>query len=375
MSLLKPTDLAEAAKPLAAASTLPPPAYTSPELFQLEREHIFERDWICVARTDQLPNPGDYRCVDLVDQPIVLTRDQHGEIHAFSRVCAHRAMPIADGCGNARTLTCPYHLWSYNLDGSLRGAPLMDGLDGFSPKEIQLPKLAVETWQGFVLVSRSPNTKSLGPQLTQLDALLDGYTFADLTIIGSADYDSPWNWKILVENFMEAYHHIGPHDTSFEPVYAAKDSWVEDNNGAPFAFLHMPMRAELPTPDDCVFPRLEEARRRELFAATVFPTLLFAASPQGGVWYQLKPTAHNQMTLTIHLLAPSAIAETLSEEDRAGIVAGVQAIHDEDITVNRGPWQGLQAPMTQPGRLSRLEKAIWQLNQYWLDRLGLRSAS
>jgi hypothetical protein len=117
------------------------------------------------------------------------------------------------------------------------------------------------------------------------------------------------------------------------------------------------------------FPDLTEAQRRELIAGCVFPSLLFAASGTTVIWYQLEPHAHNRMLLQIHLLVRPEVAATLDEHARAILRETVRAVHLEDIAANEGPWLGLQAPLTCQGRLSVYEKAIWQFNRWWADRL------
>ena len=358
--------------PLEQAWTLPPAAYREASIFAAEVEHIFNKEWVCVARTDQLPNPGDYTCVDLVKQPIVVARDMTGQLHAMSTICLHRAMPVVEGSGNGTRFRCPYHHWTYELNGSLRSAPMMEGVDGFNAADCSLPKLRLEEWHGFIFVNMYPDAAPLAEQLQGLEALTKDYEFENLAVVETIEFDSPWNWKILVENFMEAYHHIGPHKNTFEPIYPARDSIVEDNQGAPWSFLRMP---GVPHSEGQIssFPNLPDERRDELFAAAVFPTFLFAASNESGAWYQLEPTAQNRMRLRIHALMHKDFIPHVDEDARQTIRSTLTTIHMEDITVNAGPWLGLQAPMTTQGRLSLYEKAIWQLNQYWAGRLGLKA--
>ncbi|MCB1682947.1 MAG: aromatic ring-hydroxylating dioxygenase subunit alpha [Pseudomonadales bacterium] len=367
--LFDPEDIARIRQPLPQACTLPPTAYRDPLVWAAEVETLFRRDWLCVARVEQLANVGDYVCADLPDQPIVVSRSSSG-LHASSRICLHRAMPIADGAGNASRFVCPYHNWTYELDGRLRSAPMMEGVQDFDPGSCRLPTLALEVWQGFVFVNRDTQAAALAPQLEGLEGFIENYQFDQLVIVETVEFDSPWNWKILVENFMEAYHHIGTHRHTFEPVYPARQSRVPDNGGAPWLFLHMPgqHREDSGLP---LFPALNESQQRDLIACCVYPTLLFGATATTAVWYQLEPTAHDRMRLRIHLLARPELAAHLSNEERAAFADGVRAIHTEDIAANLGPWRGLQAGLTTQGRLSSFEKGIWQLNQLWADRLGL----
>ncbi len=354
--------------PLQEAWTLPPAAYTDSRVFSAEQQAIFSKDWVCVGRSDQLTDVGDYVCVDLVDQPIVVARGRDEVLRAFSRVCLHRAMPVAEGSGNATRFVCPYHNWTYELDGQLRSAPLMDGVEGFDVKSCRLPELRLEVWQGFVLVNLNPNAEALAPQLSGLEAHIENYDFDQMVVVDIIEFDSPWNWKILVENFMEAYHHIGTHKNTFQPVYPARDSFIEENDGQPWMLLRMPGKSD---ESGTVFPKLSASQQSELIAMCAYPTLLFAAAANGAVWYQLEPSAHDRMHLRIHALAPKHIADNIDAASKQELMETLRVVHEEDIEANIGPWRGLQAGLTTQGRLSLYEKSIWQLNQLWLSRLGL----
>ncbi len=372
--LLDADDITRVREPLERSWTLPPAAYTDKKIFEVERKTIFAHDWICVARADQLPKPGDYVCVDLLDQPIVVTRGKDTKLRGLSRICLHRAMPVTEGSGNATRFVCPYHNWTYELDGQLRSAPMMSEVEDFDASKCRLPQLRLEEWNGFVFVNRDPQAPDLAPRLQGLAKLIENYDFGNLVVAATTEFDSPWNWKILVENFMEAYHHISIHKTTFQPLYPARDSIVEDNNGAPWTFLRMvgnsKARAEAEAQQGpAMFPKLTETEQSQLLAMNVFPTLLFALSETGGFWYQLEPGAHDAMRLRIHFLLPAEVAEMLDDDTRAATIEAVRGIHTEDIEANEGPWRGLQAGLTSQGRLSTFEKAIWQLNQLWLDRM------
>lgn len=369
--LLGEAALSRVREPLARAWTLPPAAYTSPEVFQAEVDTLFARDWICVARQDQLVREGDYVCADLPGQPIVITRDREGDLNAFSTICLHRAMPVVSDSGNATRFTCPYHHWTYELDGRLRSAPMMEDAEDFVPEECRLPALRVEAWHGFVFVNRDLEAAPLAPQLEGLERYIDNYDMGSLVIAGTIEFDSPWNWKLLVENFMEAYHHIGTHKDTFEPIYPARQSYVEDNDGAPWMLLRMPRKAGTEEEGLPPLPRLTDEQRRELTAMAVFPTMLFAGNTSMVFWYQLEPLACDSMRLRIHMLLPPEVRAALSEPELEEIMAVARYIHVQDIAANEGPWLGMHAAMTRQGRLSRFEEAIWQLNQRWVDELGL----
>ncbi|MCB1644005.1 MAG: aromatic ring-hydroxylating dioxygenase subunit alpha [Pseudomonadales bacterium] len=360
--------------PLPQAWTLPPGAYTSAEIFALEKERLFQADWVCLAREEQLPLAGDYLCVDLLGQPLVLVRRKDGSIHGMSTVCLHRGMPVATGQGNARHFSCPYHLWKYDLEGQLISAPMMEGVEDFVPAQCRLPEVAVEVWQGFVFVNLDTDAAPLTPELEGLTKILADYGLDRLVSAGVVDFDSPWNWKLLLENFMEAYHHIGPHIATFQPNFPARDARVIAADNHRWSVLHMPgLNAD---PDAALpdLPGLSGDQLKDLLAIVVSPGLIFAVNNHLAAWYQISLHNERSMQLTIHLLLPP---EVVGDESMAPVIeatlAGTRYIHEEDIPVNAGPWAGMNAPLTSAGRLSLHEKAIWHLNQWWAQKMNLFS--
>ena len=114
---------ANVALPFGQAVAMPKSVYTSAEFADLERQHVFARDWLCAGRADALAEPGDYLTMEISGEPILVLRDRDGQLRAMSNVCRHRMSTLLEGRGNTRAIVCPYHAWTYNLDGSLRGAP------------------------------------------------------------------------------------------------------------------------------------------------------------------------------------------------------------------------------------------------------------
>ena len=153
-----------------AATTLAPRSYTDPAHYDREVERIFRREWIAVAREDQVPRPGHYVAFDLLGEPLVAVRGGDGEVRVLSRVCRHRWMPIVErGVGRRSAFQCPYHLWTYALDGHLVGAPEMDRTPGFDRTACRLPALRVELWQGWVFANFDPDAAPLAPRLAGLE--------------------------------------------------------------------------------------------------------------------------------------------------------------------------------------------------------------
>ena len=369
---LSAEELSRVAGPLKDAWTLPPTAYTDSDLYDLEVERIMRKSWLPVGRAEQVPNPGDYICFTLYDQPLMLVRGTDGAVRVMSRVCLHRAAPIAEGTGNRKLFSCPYHAWSYATDGQLVRAPLMEGAEGFEEKNCKLPNLRSEIWDGFVMVNCDDDAEPFAPQVTTYQKTFSNYKLDDMVIIKTLEFDSPWNWKVLVENFMEAYHHIAIHKETLEPAYPAKDSKIPDADG-PYSILHMP--ALVPHSEDPdglpLIEGLEEWQKNDLLATVLFPHFLLAFQGTSVVWYQVMPSSVDRLLLRIHFLVPKALRDLSNIDEIAeGAGALLSIIHHEDIEANDMVWEGLKAPVTMQGRLSPLERSIWQLNQWWLSELS-----
>lgn len=364
------TEIERVRRPLEQAWTLPPAAYLREDIYALEVERIFGRSWLAVARVDQVPEPGDYLTLDLMGQPVMVVRGLDGAVRVMSRVCLHRAAPIAEGSGRRKLFTCPYHSWAYDTAGQLVAAPLMDGAEAFDPAGCRLPQVRSEIWEGFVMASLDPDVAPFAPQVQGLSRYFANYRLGDMVVAKTLTYeDSGWNWKVLVENFMEAYHHIGVHSQTFEPVFHARDSKVPDADG-PWSILHMPA-ADPEAPHAGLVRGLEQWQAGALFAAVAYPHLMFAPHANGMAWYQVFPERAGGLTLKIHICLPRFARDL---EGYEAIVEQSEQftahIHAEDIAANDLVWRGLNAPMTGQGRLSPLERSIWQLNQWWLGKLG-----
>ncbi|HEX7097420.1 MAG TPA: aromatic ring-hydroxylating dioxygenase subunit alpha, partial [Acidimicrobiales bacterium] len=224
--LRSPIPLAEldaTQRPLRQASTLPPACYSSAAFYEFEKEAIFYREWFCVGRAEQIPEPGDYLRVDIADEPVLVLRDGDGGIRAFSAVCRHRAaLVVSDERGNCgRNIRCPYHWWTYGFDGRLMGAPAMHETEGFDRHDVALPPFQVEVWNGFVFVNLDAEAAPLAPRLHKFDSIMANYDASNLVTSRQFHYDAAWNWKPMIENGTEHYHAVYLH-SKFLPMSAAE---------------------------------------------------------------------------------------------------------------------------------------------------------
>jgi phenylpropionate dioxygenase-like ring-hydroxylating dioxygenase large terminal subunit len=187
--------------------TLPTSYYTDPAILEIEKKAIFAKTWQYVGTAESLAKPGDYITTELVGVPIIVSRSRTG-VHAMVNVCRHRLHEVASGCGNTRAFSCPYHAWTYGLDGALVGAPRSQQVENFDKSEFPLERLPVAVWGPLVFVSLDPDVQPfqewIGPVEESL--LATGMRLDTLVSRKRTTFDIAGNWKIVAENFLECYH-------------------------------------------------------------------------------------------------------------------------------------------------------------------------
>ena len=189
--------------------TLPAGWYSDPDVYRLEQERIFRRGWQYGGTAASVAEPGSFFTCRAGDIPILVVRGKDGELRGFVNVCRHRGHEVASGCGKRETLQCPYHAWTYDLDGSLRAAPRSDREPGFDRSEWGLLPVRVETWGPLVYVNPTDDGIALADVLGGVPQLLldRGIDVATLEYRGrSREWVVEANWKIVVENYLECYH-------------------------------------------------------------------------------------------------------------------------------------------------------------------------
>ena len=192
-------------RPVEQARTLPGHWYADPAHHALEMDRVFGRQWIGVAGTDAVEKPGSYLAATVAGGvPVLVVRGDDGELRAFLNVCRHRGAPVAEGCGAARALSCPYHAWVYRLDGTLARAAGVGEPEGFATDAFGLTPIGVTTFARSVMVNLDPAAAPFDP-----GPLVDGlapYRLDDLELGRTDRYEAAFNWKVLVENYSENYH-------------------------------------------------------------------------------------------------------------------------------------------------------------------------
>ena len=225
-------------RPLLDAESLPPWCYTSDAFYRREVEEILVRSWNLVGRTDEIPNPGDYRVFDLCGRSAIVVRGDDGEIRAFANTCRHRGTRLLDDAGHGRAIICPYHAWTYRLDGTLFGCRGMEKTRGFDKAGNSLAPVRLGTWAGFVFVCFSQDCPDLETWLGDLPEQFSSYRFETFELVRRKHYDLDCNWKLYIENAMEDYHtptvhksSIGLQETDLIPTVGEWDSIHMESEG------------------------------------------------------------------------------------------------------------------------------------------------
>jgi len=197
--------------PLAEAFTIPAPWYVEPRMEELERDRVFARNWIAVGRADQVAAPGHFFTLELAGEPLVVVRGDDGNLRAFFNVCRHHAAAVmTELCGTAQHLRCPYHGWTYGLDGSLKGAPEFAGVCNFDRAANGLVPVRVDAWEQFVFVNLDPQAPPLANFLDDLPARVAPLEIGKLRFFARKSYKLACNWKVYVDNYLDGGYHV-PH--------------------------------------------------------------------------------------------------------------------------------------------------------------------
>jgi phenylpropionate dioxygenase-like ring-hydroxylating dioxygenase large terminal subunit len=276
--------IANVSAPFEQAHAMPPSVYTSEAFLDHEIKDVFAKEWVAVGRADALKRPGDYLTYELAGQPILVIRDQDGALRAMSNVCLHRMSTLLEGTGNRRQIVCPYHAWTYGLDGTLRAAPAMTLNQEFCKEHYRLPQVRCEEWLGWIMVTLNPAAPPVASELKEVCALIDDYGIENYAETFRETHVWDTNWKILAENFMESYHlpvcHAGTIgglsklDEMVCPPGLAAFNWhtiLKDDR----------LKIALAHPNNT---RMQGDRRRTTFLLAVYPSLLVTLTP-GYFWY------------------------------------------------------------------------------------------
>jgi Rieske 2Fe-2S family protein len=361
-----PAALADSLRPFGESRMLPRAAYVDPAVFAWEQRHFFGGGWTCVGRSAQVPAAGDLRAEPAGAGSVLLARGEDGALRAFANSCRHRGHELLP-CGSVtrqNVIICPYHSWTYSLNGNLRAAAGFKNRPGFQADHWGLVELPATEWHGLVFVDGSGTAGPLADSLGTLDELVAPYEPERLVVAGQHDYEVAANWKILIENYHECYHCpvIHPELCKVSPPrsgenYSAPGTWVGG---------WMDLREGMDTmsldgsSQGVALRNLGAQGLRTVIYVNVFPSVLISLHPDYVMTHRLTPLAADRTRIECTwAFAPEAVAAP-------GFDPGY-AVDFWDIT-NQQDWRacesvqrGLSSPHAVPGPLSAEEDAVYQV--------------
>lgn len=364
---LDPAKLARSLAPFGESSMLPREAYVNEEVFAWEQRHLFEAGWLCIGRSQEISKPGDQRAVSVGRSGVFLMRDQSGELRAFANACRHRGhelLPCGQEAVNRPIVVCPYHAWSYHLDGKLRMTPGYDS-HTFDMSTHGLVQLPCAEWHGWIFVDASGEALPIENHLAGLEELVAPYEPERLVTIGRHEYVVNANWKIMNENYQECYHcpmihpelcNASPPQSGENYVHPSEGAWVggwmEIREG--MATMSLDGRSS-----GTVLRGLEAEAQRRVEYLGVFPNLLISAHPDYVMTHVLTPLGPDRTRIEC------TWAFSPEDAEREGFDPSF-AVDFWDVT-NRQDWlacesvqRGLSSPRAIPGPMSTDEDGVYQ---------------
>jgi choline monooxygenase len=330
---------------LAQASTMPARWYCDPAFLPLEQARVFAATWQAAGHSADVRNPGDYFACECAGEPMIVVRGEDGVLRAFSNVCRHRASLIAEGRGNCRVLRCPYHGWTYRLDGRLHGAPEFEGVANWHREEVHLPAARVETWGPFVFLCLSPHCPPLAEYLGDIPRRIRefGCDLEHLRFHSRKDYHVACNWKVYVDNYLEGYHVPAAHPGLFREL-DYKNYRVHTYRY--YSSHHAPLRPAAG----------EQGRRYEVANASalyywLFPNFMLNVYPDNLSSNIILPLGHGRTVTVFEWFFPPEHMDPDSDAVRRTLDFS-EEIQQEDIRICESVQRGLHSRTYSQGRFS-----------------------
>jgi Rieske 2Fe-2S family protein len=366
----------------AGAKTLPQKYFVSPEIFADERNRIFAKNWVLVGHQSQIVNTGDYFLAKVAGESLIIIRDKSDKVRGFFNVCRHRGTRLReDARGHASAIQCPYHAWTYGLDGKLISAPHMDEVPGFAKADYSLHPVNLGLWEGFIFVNLAPAPMPLEKWFASLNGKFSHWNLPNLRSAKRIGYDVRANWKLIFENYSECYHCPGVHPalSKLTPYDAAENDLFE----GPFLGGFMPITkgASLTMSGNaCALPvgDIKAEDHHRVFYYSLFPNMLLSMHPDYVMVHQLWPQSPERTLIYCDWFFHPQAAGV------AGGKAGVNApgynpndaIEFWDIT-NKQDWhvcelsqQGIASRAYQPGPYSSRESIPAAFDREFLRQMG-----
>jgi phenylpropionate dioxygenase-like ring-hydroxylating dioxygenase large terminal subunit len=355
------------------ARTLPGRYYNAPEILLEEQERIFRRRWICIGRAAVIATPGDYEVVEVAGESVIVLRDQQSAPRAFYNVCRHRGTRLCEAAQGrlSETIQCPYHAWTYALDGRLIGAPHMNEVEGFQKSDYPLHPVALADWEGFLFVNLDSGAEPLERAFAPLAGRFTRYHLASLRTVRRIEYDVAANWKLILQNYNECLHcpTIHPELSTKLPYTSGANDLIEGPFLGGYMEIKAPHQSATISGRSCALPLgdLSAADRARAYYYALFPTMMLSLHPDYAVFYMVWPRTPTASRVVcewmVHPDAPRAPGYNIQDAEEFW-----DRTNRQDWHICERSQLGVSSRMYQPGPYSPRESipAAW-------DRAYLRA--
>ena len=370
--MFSPESYAATRRPLHQASALPGWCYASPQWYERELDALFRKDWLCAGRVEQIPKAGDFFSIELAGHPLIVVRDDAGEVRVHSAICRHRGAVVTEGQGRCRAFVCPYHSWTYALDGKLVGTPgnppPMAGAEGFERSQYGLTPIRAETWGGFIFVTFNEQAKPLLEWLGDLPAFLADYDLENMQWTHKDVYDVECNWKVWLENAFENYHAMTIHRKHMDPNNP--QNWQFERTRGPWEAMYS-KRSIVAYSGLPPIPGLDEKKASGLFHIWVQPSVQIILTSSYMKFRQYLPQGPEKLRLYENWAFPRS---TVALPEFGQLVGPAyyekySQIVKEDLQINPVVQKGMRSGAYRPGRYSTEEYIVHRIANRVLDRV------
>jgi Rieske 2Fe-2S family protein len=352
------------------ALTLPQAYYTSRDIFEDEQERIFARRWLLVGREEQAASAGEYFLTTIGRDNLIIVRGQDGRLRALYNVCRHRGTRMCEQTSGKflGSIMCPYHAWTYNLDGTLLAARNMDGVPDFDKARYPLRQAALATWEGFVFVNLAEHPEPFEVAFAPLLGRFARWHIAQLRVARTIVYDLRCNWKLIVQNYSECYHCplVHPALDKLTPYDSGRNDLLE----GPFLGGYMTLRvpgSRMSMSGKAHYPPLGDLTGEELdrvYYYAIFPTMLLSLEPDYVMVHRIEPLAVDRSIVTCQwLFHPDTMAQP--DFDPSDAVDFWDMTNRQDWHVCELSQEGVASRAYTPGPYANQEGLLYQFDRYY----------